>query len=77
MLHSEAIWGNGTTEYALDALLAASKGEQYECPVEPDVTLPMIFVDDLVRPTGFEAGAFSIELTGCVSSPPARRCEGC
>jgi threonine 3-dehydrogenase len=23
VLHSEAVWGNGTTEYALDALLAA------------------------------------------------------
>ena len=24
VLHSEPIWGNGTTEYALDALLASS-----------------------------------------------------
>ena len=23
VLHTEAVWGNGTTEYALDALLAA------------------------------------------------------
>jgi len=49
VLHSEPVWGNGTTEYALDALLAASRGEPYECPVDPDVTLPMIFVDDLMR----------------------------
>ena len=49
VLHSEPIWGNGTTEYALDALLAASKGVPYVCPVELDVKLPMIFVDDLMR----------------------------
>ena len=58
VLHSEAIWGNGTTEYALDALLAAphqgtrhnlpSSGP-YVCPVDPDVCLPMVFVDDLMR----------------------------
>ena len=49
VLHSEPIWGNGTTEYALDALIAASKNEPYVCPVDLDVKLPMIFVDDLMR----------------------------
>lgn len=49
VLHSEPVWGNGTTEYALDALLAASKGLPYTCPVDPAVTLPMIVVDDLMR----------------------------
>lgn len=49
VLHSEERWGNGTTEYALDALLAAVKGENFVCPVDPDVQLPMIFVDDLMR----------------------------
>lgn len=58
VLHSEAVWGNGTTEYALDALLAAPHqatrhglpiGASYVCPVDPDVRLPMIFVDDLMR----------------------------
>ena len=49
VLHSEPIWGNGTTEYALDALIAASKGNSYVCPVELDVQLPMIFVDDLMN----------------------------
>ena len=49
MLHSEPVWGNGTTEYALDALLAASKDQPYACPVDPDVTLPMVVVDDLMR----------------------------
>ncbi len=58
VLHSEPIWGNGTTEYALDALLAAPHQEvrhslpatgPYICPVDLDVRLPMVFVDDLMR----------------------------
>lgn len=49
VLHSEPVWGNGTTEYALDALLAASRGQPYVCPIGPDVTLPMVYVDDLMR----------------------------
>lgn len=58
VLHSEPIWGNGTTEYALDALLAAPHqatkhglptGDAFVCPVDPDVKMPMIFVDDLMR----------------------------
>jgi len=58
VLHGEPVWGNGTTEYALDALLAAPHqstrhglpiGGSYVCPVDPDVRLPMIFVDDLMR----------------------------
>ena len=58
VLHSEAVWGNGTTEYALDALLFAPHQQTklglpvsgaYVCPIDPDVRLPMIFVDDLMR----------------------------
>mmetsp|Transcript_109265 Transcript_109265/g.189591 ORF Transcript_109265/g.189591 Transcript_109265/m.189591 type:complete len:336 (-) Transcript_109265:32-1039(-) len=49
VLHSESAWGNGTTEYALSALLAAAEGRKFECPIDPDVQLPMIFVDDLIR----------------------------
>eukprot|EP00931_Biecheleriopsis_adriatica_P100878 TRINITY_DN7611_c0_g1_i1.p1 TRINITY_DN7611_c0_g1~~TRINITY_DN7611_c0_g1_i1.p1 ORF type:complete len:455 (-),score=68.63 TRINITY_DN7611_c0_g1_i1:248-1612(-) len=58
VLHSESVWGNGTTEYALDALLTAPHqatrhglpvAGAYVCPVDPDVRLPMIFVDDLMR----------------------------
>jgi len=49
VLHSEAAWGHGTTEYALEALLAAAKGQPYVCPIDPDVRLPMVFVDDLTR----------------------------
>ena len=58
VLHSEAVWGNGTTEYALDALLAAPHQETklglpasnaYLCPVDPNVKMPMVFVSDLMR----------------------------
>ncbi|KAH8099167.1 L-threonine 3-dehydrogenase [Aureococcus anophagefferens] len=58
VLHSNSVWGNGTTEYALDALLSAPHqattlglptGESYTCPVDPDVRMPMVFVDDLMR----------------------------
>mmetsp|Transcript_2880 Transcript_2880/g.8710 ORF Transcript_2880/g.8710 Transcript_2880/m.8710 type:complete len:484 (-) Transcript_2880:56-1507(-) len=58
VLHAEPVWGNGTTEYALDALLAAPHqssrlglpvGDAYICPVPPDVRLPFVFTDDLTR----------------------------
>lgn len=49
VLHSEAHWGNGTTEYALNALLAAAKNEPFVCPIDPDVRLPMVYADDLMR----------------------------
>lgn len=49
VLHSEAAWGKGTTEYALEALKAASRREPYVCPVDLDVPVPMVFADDLMR----------------------------
>eukprot|EP00444_Apocalathium_aciculiferum_P024211 CAMPEP_0183432378 /NCGR_PEP_ID=MMETSP0370-20130417/57169_1 /TAXON_ID=268820 /ORGANISM="Peridinium aciculiferum, Strain PAER-2" /LENGTH=325 /DNA_ID=CAMNT_0025618329 /DNA_START=51 /DNA_END=1031 /DNA_ORIENTATION=- len=49
VLHSESAWGKGTTEYALEALLAAATNEPFVCRVDPEVRLPMIFVDDLMR----------------------------
>ena len=58
VLHNEPVWGNGTTEYALDALLAAPHQETkhglpasnaYLCPVDPNVRMPMVFVSDLMR----------------------------
>ena len=48
VLHGDAAWGNGTTEYVLDALLAASRGEKFSCPIDTDVKLPMAFVDDII-----------------------------
>lgn len=58
VLHDAKTWGNGTTEYALDAILAAPhQGTRhnlptlgpYECPIDPDVRMPMVFVEDLMR----------------------------
>uniref|UniRef100_A0A7S3EX56 EF-hand domain-containing protein n=1 Tax=Haptolina ericina TaxID=156174 RepID=A0A7S3EX56_9EUKA len=58
VLHSEPVWGNGTTEYALDALLAAPHQQTkhglpatsaFVCPVDPDIRMPMVYVDDLMR----------------------------
>lgn len=49
VLHSEASWGKGTTEYALEAIKAASRGEPYVCPIDPESLLPMIYVSDLMR----------------------------
>jgi threonine 3-dehydrogenase len=58
VLHDNPVWGNGTTEYALDALLCAPHqqtkhglpvGGAYVCPIDPDTRIPMIFVDDLMR----------------------------
>jgi len=49
VLHSEPGWGNGTTEYARDSMLAATRGRPYDCPIDAGVTLPMVYVDDLMR----------------------------
>ena len=49
VLHSENTWGGGTTEYALDALVAAHRNQHYTCPIPEHVQLPMIYIDDLVR----------------------------
>jgi len=49
VIHTQQMWGNGTTEYVLDAILAASMGKKFVCPIDPDVKLPMIFIDDLLR----------------------------
>lgn len=50
VLHGKLSYGKGTTEYALDAILAAAKGElPYECPIPLDCKLPMVHVEDLVE----------------------------
>lgn len=38
----------GTTDYAIDMILAALKGEDYQCFLEPDVELPFVYIDDLI-----------------------------
>ena len=58
VLHDNPVWGNGTTEYALDALLSAPHqqtmldlpvGGAYICPIDPETTIPMVMADDLMR----------------------------
>jgi threonine 3-dehydrogenase len=58
VLHTNSVWGNGTTEYALDALLTAPHqatrhglptADAFLCPIDPDIRLPMIFSSDLMR----------------------------
>ena len=49
VLHRRSTWGGGTTEYALDALMAAARMIPYACPLPLDARLPMIYIDDLVR----------------------------
>ena len=55
---SRLVWRGGAVAPALDALLAAPHqatrlglptGAAYVCPVDPDVRLPMVFADDLMR----------------------------
>lgn len=43
--------GGGTTDYAIDIFHAALKGERYECFLEADEELPMMYMDDAVRAT--------------------------
>jgi len=49
VLHCEATWGAGTTEYALDAIKCAHEGKRFCAPLDKNVKLPMIFADDLIR----------------------------
>ena len=41
--------GGGTTDYAVDMLLAASRGEAFTSPLKPDTRLPMMYMDDAVK----------------------------
>jgi nucleoside-diphosphate-sugar epimerase len=43
--------GGGTTDYAIAIFHAALKGETFECFLEPDTTLPMIYMPDAIRAT--------------------------
>ena len=49
VLHTSSQWGAGTTEYAMEAVKYAAEGLEFRCPIPLDETLPMIFVDDLLR----------------------------
>lgn len=43
--------GGGTTDYAVDIFHAAAAGRPFNCFLEPDEALPMIFMDDAIRAT--------------------------
>lgn len=43
--------GGGTTDYAIAIFHSALKGETYECFLEAETTLPMIYMPDAIRAT--------------------------
>ena len=43
--------GGGTTDYAIAIFHAALRGERYDCFLESDTTLPMIYMPDAIRAT--------------------------
>lgn len=43
--------GGGTTDYAVDIFHKVVNGEDFECFLEDDTALPMMFIDDAVRAT--------------------------
>jgi nucleoside-diphosphate-sugar epimerase len=43
--------GGGTTDYAVDMLLAAAEGRDYTCFLEPDARLPMMYMPDAIQAT--------------------------
>ena len=48
VLHDDPAWGDGTTEYALAAMLACFEESPYVCPVRETTRLPMIHTSDLI-----------------------------
>ena len=43
--------GGGTTDYAVDIFHKAIKNENYECFLSNSTTLPMIYMEDVIRAT--------------------------
>ena len=43
--------GGGTTDYAVEIFSAAKEGETYECFLEQDTYLPMMYMPDAIRAT--------------------------
>ena len=49
VLHDDESWGDGTTEYVLEAIKCAAYRQTYNCIIHPNEPLPMILRKDLVR----------------------------
>ncbi len=47
----ESLPGGGTTDYAVEIFHSAVRGEEYECFLEPDARLPMLYMKDAIRAT--------------------------
>ncbi|MCA0362714.1 MAG: NAD-dependent epimerase/dehydratase family protein [Bacteroidetes bacterium] len=47
----QSLPGGGTTDYAVEIYHAAVKGQVFECFLEENTTLPMIYIDDAIRAT--------------------------
>lgn len=43
--------GGGTTDYAIAIFHAARRGEPYSCYLDPEATLPMLYMPDAIRAT--------------------------
>lgn len=51
VLSYQTLPGGGTTDYAVDIFHKAIHHESFECFLNPDTTLPMIYIDDAIRAT--------------------------
>ena len=47
----QSLPAGGTTDYAVEIFHAAIKEEKYECFLEEDTKLPMIYMDDAIKAT--------------------------
>lgn len=51
LISYKALPGGGTTDYAVEIFYEAIKNKKYQCFLEADTILPMMFMDDAIRGT--------------------------